>query len=1186
MIKHGKPMAGTRCPIVAIGVEGVTKHASSIKQAKNSQMHGEIARLGDGSVDLAAEIKKHSDALWIKVKAIEADKENDNGDYFSRDEILKAYKTFEGVPVFTNHENSKVENAKGKVVLAEWDEDTGSVFCTMFVDRDANPSLCRAIEEGYVTDVSMGTQVDYSICSVCKQKAYTADNYCDHVKTMKGRNIGGRKVYEENYGLKFIELSVVTDGACEDCTIREVIEPGDYLKQATDGLDRLRAAASKLKDVKQGGLYKDGGQQEIEMLNSAMDNIEKVLRAMLDQRQFIDLEFMQDLTEVFADLQHVTDELVDQGYGRTGSPAGSGGAVGVPPLPQGQPEGQTEGQPPAVETSPAGGIGTVTRPAENSRHRKIWASIQRIQNRLKDLQEKSLKIPREIIETSCPGGDKVSKEQNRQETINKLASIWENPSVKEFTTQAMEGDLKIVIGSEEIVGLKGAKKLTSIKIADLDKDIQEMIKTDPKVMAGELLDTFKDKYAKLERQAEKAPVDNAKQISETIEAQLDNQRLPEHPRQNEVRDSITEKQLQTEWKGYEQHKQGLEKPRHEITEKQLRNDYVGFDHHVPQDKPRLEVQEGQLRDTGIKGNTTPAGKDGEWSAGVSDQAKQITEGQLEDWKSGGEKPKHEITEKQLREQGDPLGRRMASVTRENAKKVLANALKAMGRTGAHFDCDARTLVATAMEFQGDPRSGMAAISTMEALCDANNMKLMRTAAKNGDAGVKDYLLGELVDNDLSPDVALQALKVLASDKHLDKISVEIEMAKVPPEKQIPAEDLLAQAMMEEPKKEAKVEEVKVVMEADEIGVRADDKEAFANAAFDKATKLASEQGITVTERVHVKSLGKGKVEAALKGIQKEAKTCDECGEGEDDCDCEKETSSKKEAKLAERSESRKKTVKAQFGGGGGGMPTPGMEAGGQAGGGTTMPTPAPDMGMMEEPVGALGGGPGDASADSADDNPESKPPGSICPSCGSEDVGVESGEFGCNNCGAKGTIEVSLQVHNWPDTIQEKGPTGDNETDEGIGDMEGGPGMEMPDVGIAASFKITPEMVKIANQKPVGSWCPHCGSNKIAKQAKKTHACEKCNGIFRVDTYVDQEDQTLIGRIAWYDQNVRKLASEKKRKIAVARVNAKKKMAAVSQKKEKLTLALKLKGLTTKFAKSDLKGQATIISLLHDEGLI
>jgi predicted FMN-binding regulatory protein PaiB len=77
-----------------------------------------------------------------------------------------------------------------------------------------------------------------------------------------------------------------------------------------------------------------------------------------------------------------------------------------------------------------------------------------------------------------------------------------------------------------------------------------------------------------------------------------------------------------------------------------------------------------------------------------------------------------------------------------------------------------------------------------------------------------------------------------------------------------------------------------------------------------------------------------------------------------------------------------------------------------------------------------------------------------------------------------------------------------------------------------------------------------------------------------------------MGRIAWYDKNVRRLANQQKKKIAVARLNAKKKIASNKQKREKLTLALKLKGLTTKFAKSDLKGRATIIGTLHDEGLI
>lgn len=74
---------------------------------------------------IEGELEKHPTALFFRSKAIEANKPNSNGDYFSTEELLKAYKTFEGVPFFTNHDNQNVENARGKVIFAEWisDED-------------------------------------------------------------------------------------------------------------------------------------------------------------------------------------------------------------------------------------------------------------------------------------------------------------------------------------------------------------------------------------------------------------------------------------------------------------------------------------------------------------------------------------------------------------------------------------------------------------------------------------------------------------------------------------------------------------------------------------------------------------------------------------------------------------------------------------------------------------------------------------------------------------------------------------------------------------------------------------------------------------------------------------------------------------------------------------------------------
>ncbi len=104
--------------------------------------------------------------LWVRARAIDADVVNANGDYFSEEELTKevdyqgkkmpAYKTFEGVPIYTNHKNDNIEEAKGMVVYAEWDDEEKCVYCVFFIDEDAYPEIGRGIRQGYIKDVSMG----------------------------------------------------------------------------------------------------------------------------------------------------------------------------------------------------------------------------------------------------------------------------------------------------------------------------------------------------------------------------------------------------------------------------------------------------------------------------------------------------------------------------------------------------------------------------------------------------------------------------------------------------------------------------------------------------------------------------------------------------------------------------------------------------------------------------------------------------------------------------------------------------------------------------------------------------------------------------------------------------------------------------------------------------------------------
>jgi hypothetical protein len=110
--------------------------------------------------------RKGAKLLWVRARAIDADTVNANGDYFSKEELKKnveikgekipAYKTFEGVPIYTNHKNDDIEQAKGMVVYAEWSEEENCVYCTFFVDEEAYPDIARNIRTGVIHDVSMG----------------------------------------------------------------------------------------------------------------------------------------------------------------------------------------------------------------------------------------------------------------------------------------------------------------------------------------------------------------------------------------------------------------------------------------------------------------------------------------------------------------------------------------------------------------------------------------------------------------------------------------------------------------------------------------------------------------------------------------------------------------------------------------------------------------------------------------------------------------------------------------------------------------------------------------------------------------------------------------------------------------------------------------------------------------------
>jgi hypothetical protein len=47
------------------------------------------------------------------------------------------------------------------------------------------------LEQEYITGVSMGCGVEYSICNICGNKAVSTEDYCWHIKEKKGRKFSG-----------------------------------------------------------------------------------------------------------------------------------------------------------------------------------------------------------------------------------------------------------------------------------------------------------------------------------------------------------------------------------------------------------------------------------------------------------------------------------------------------------------------------------------------------------------------------------------------------------------------------------------------------------------------------------------------------------------------------------------------------------------------------------------------------------------------------------------------------------------------------------------------------------------------------------------------------------------------------------------------------------------------------------
>lgn len=527
-----------------INISAIEKYASSDKSFEER-----VSQIDLGGFDIMKAIKENPDHLFVKVFAIKKDEVNDNGDYFSEEELKKAAKTFIGVPVFVNHQNDDIEKARGKVVHSWWDDEKGGIYTINMVDKVAYPRLARGIEAGYVTGSSMGCSVKYSCCSICHVRAANAKEYCSHIKERKKKNFtgehdcnyhkssgageepcpvcgckkgekknnkyAGHMVFEHNYGVKFIEDSFVVNPACHDCLVSEIINPAGFLKKVAGIRSTLEKLGVGVENDNSFGmecsngscsLHKDAGKKEIMELNGAMNNLERVARSMMAQKNKISLEYVSDIIKATSDIQKISDELVEMGYAMLPSPTESQIAYGtnVSASPVSQPSSASQvpvAAMPQPSVAPAQSVQpSLATPAPSQSVQPL--SVQgagRVQPAISEFGDDIGRVTRpNFIPVSAKSSKDFIKISNS--IINRLSEIESyfnyGDDMKENSAyKYSDGDNSIVIQSDtdgeiHVAYLIGDRMVKWANADTFDNEVSSLIRHNPEQAARKIMHSF------------------------------------------------------------------------------------------------------------------------------------------------------------------------------------------------------------------------------------------------------------------------------------------------------------------------------------------------------------------------------------------------------------------------------------------------------------------------------------------------------------------------------------------------------------------------------------------------------------------------------------------------------------------------------------------------------------------------
>ena len=222
--------------VANVATKGQTKVAGLEKQAERDKLARDFN---------LASFTPEPGMIYTRVRAISA-RVNRNFDGFESSELKRAYRSFEGRPVFVNHENADPTRTRGIVVASAYREDGDDRYIELLIEVDAQafPKLAQEIADGNIDSVSMGCEVESTICSYCGNEADDLGEFCEHILNHKGQTLSrladngiveDALVYEICRGVNFFEISFVFDPADETALAQNVIDSRTAMRKRSYG---------------------------------------------------------------------------------------------------------------------------------------------------------------------------------------------------------------------------------------------------------------------------------------------------------------------------------------------------------------------------------------------------------------------------------------------------------------------------------------------------------------------------------------------------------------------------------------------------------------------------------------------------------------------------------------------------------------------------------------------------------------------------------------------------------------------------------------------------------------------------------------------------------------------------------------------------------------------------------------